>query len=219
MADAPRRLPIVLIPGILQAPSSWEAVGDALRAAGRRVLQPDLGGPAADGAWGPEAVAEEAERMLRREAPEGAHLVGASRGATVASWVAVNAPELARSLAVVASPPQASEAFRATFRRMRERLGERAEPRVRDALQYLATIPDDAFPTHALRRYPGRALVVEAEDDALYSPTSTLFWRAFLPYADFERVPGGHAFYEEPERARWLAERLLRHVEAAEEGS
>lgn len=215
MAGPDARAPIVLIPGILQAPSSWDAVARLLRAEGREVLQPDLGGPSRGGSWGPEAVAEDAQALLREAAPAGAHLVGASRGATVASWVAVEAPGLVRSLAVVASPPQATEAFRATFRRKAERLGPEGDARVRGALRYLATIPDDAFPTHALRRYEGRALVVEAEDDPLYSPTSTLFWRAFLPYADFERIPGGHTFYEEPEGARWLAARLFAHVSAA----
>lgn len=204
--------PILLIPGILQGASSWDAVAQELRAAGARVLQPELGGAALGGAWGPEAIAEEAEMLLRRDAPQGAHLVGASRGATAASWVAVNAPNLARSLAVVCSPPQASEAFRATFRRAHERLPADAPADRRAALHYLANIPEDAFPTHALRRYEGPALVIEAADDPLYGPTSTLFWRAFLPYAEFERVEGGHRFYESGDGARWLAARILAHL-------
>lgn len=210
--------PIVLVPGILQRASSWDAVGDALRAEGRRVLQPELGGAARSGEWGPEAIAAELEELLRREAPRGAHLVGASRGATAVSWVAVESPELARSLAVVCSPPQATEVFRATFRRALAGLGDDPSQERRAALRYLSTIPDEAFPTHALRRYEGRALVVEAADDPLYGPTSTLFWRAYLPYADFERIEGGHRFYEEPDGARWLAARLLAHVTAADSG-
>lgn len=210
-------VPFALLHGVLDRPEAWMPVARRLHDAGRRVL---LVHARAHGAspswrpgmdWSPEADARDVARLLRALAPEGAHLVGHSRGGTSASWIAVDQPDLARSLAVVASPPQASEVFRAHFRRLLDR---ESDPRRVDALRYLAAIPDDAFPEHALRRYRGPALVVEAEDDPLYSPTHTLFWRMFLPYAGFERVPGGHRFFaESDDAAAWLAGRLLRHAD------
>ena len=200
------RAPILLLHGVLDTPDAWENVADKLRDAGRDVVVPEA--PAE--ALTPQEVAHAARAWLP------AHVVGHSRGGTAAGWLAVE-DEHARevlSLAVVASPPQASEVFRAHFRGRLPRA--RNEPQ-RRALAYLAGISDDDFPQHALRRYRGRALVVEYEDDPLYSPTHTMFWRMFLPYAVFERVPGGHrAFAEEREAAAWLAGRILRHVEEAE---
>jgi len=201
------RAPILLLHGALDSPRVWERVAPLLRAAGFEVLLD----PTHDGTDPtPQGQAERAARLVP---PQGAHLVGHSRGGTAASWLAVERPETVRSLAVVASPPQPGEAFRAAFRK---RL-ERASPEERGTLEYLAALPDDDFPQHALRRWRGATLVVEYEDDPLYSPTHTMFWRMFLPYASFERVPGGHrAFAESDEAARWLAERLARHVEAAD---
>lgn len=211
-------VPVLLLHGVLSSCDAWRGVAARLAAAGRRVLLLDdrgHGGSSPDVRdWSPQAAARDALLLLRHAAPEGAHLVGHSRGATAASWIAVEEPTLARSLALVASPPQATEVFRATFRRQ---LAHAKDERARAALRYLSEIPDDDFPTYALRQYRGRALVVEAEDDPLYGPTSTLFWRAFLPYADFERVPGGHEFFREsPEKEAWLADRLLRHLAEAE---
>lgn len=197
------RAPILLLHGALDTPDVWSRVAPRLEAAGWRV--------ALDRSEALSPVDEAARLAKTLSAP--VHLVGHSRGGTAAGWLAAERPELARSLAVVASPPQASEAFRAAFRK---RL-ERAPAADHATLEYLARIPDDDFPQHALRRYRGRALVVEYEDDPLYSPTQTLFWRMFLPYADFERVPGGHrAFAESDEAAAWLASRILRHLEHAE---
>lgn len=197
-------IPIVLLHGILDGPRAWEGVARRLRDAGREVVLHD-----ARHLIEPHVVAEDARKLLP------AHVVGHSRGGTAAGWLAVEHPAGVRSLAVVASPPQASEAFRALFRRQLPTARAEDLP----ALRYLSDIPDDAFPEMQLRRFPGRALVVEYEDDPFYSPTHTLFWRAQLPYADFERVPGGHrAFAESDEAASWLARRILAHVEAAERG-
>lgn len=198
--------PILLLHGVLDAPDAWRSVAKRLEDAGRRVLLHDartLPPP-------PQATAEDARRHLP------AHVVGHSRGATAGAWLALDHPDEVRSLTVVASPPQASEAFRAHFR---HRIPHACDARERATLEYLATIPDEDFPAAALRRYRGRALVVEYEDDPLYGPTQTLFWRAFLPYAEFERIPGGHrAFAQSEEAAEWLAARVLAHVEAAERG-
>jgi pimeloyl-ACP methyl ester carboxylesterase len=208
--------PVVLLHGILDSADVWARVAARLRAHGQRVVLVDAPAHGRSTPWRPghpwaiEDEARDVASLLRALAPEGAHLVGHSRGATVASWVAAEAPELARTLAIVASPPQAGEAFRAHFR---QRIERAQDERSRDALRYLSTLSDDEFPQHALRRYESPALVVEAEDDPLYSPVGTMFWRMFLPYADFERVPGGHRFFaESDEQAEWLARRLLAHV-------
>ena len=213
--------PVALAHGVLDAPDAWRAVADALRAAGRRVLVPHARGHGASQPWAssmdwtPQRQAADLAVVLEAAAPEGAHVVGHSRGGTAAGWLAVERPDLVRSLAVVASPPQPGEAFRAAFRR---RLADARDEREREALRYLAAIPDDDFPQHALRRHADPALVVEAGDDPLYSPMHTMFWRMFLPYAAFERVEGGHRFFVSGEGAAWLARRLLAHVEDAERG-
>lgn len=212
-------VPVVLLHGALDSSRAWDDVAARLHAAGRDVWLVDdraHGGSEpwrAGHDWSPRAAADDLAALLREAAPGGAHLVGHSRGATAAAWLAMDAPELARSLSVVASPPQASEAFRAHFRRL---LAEAKEPREAEALRYLSAIPDEDFPAEALRRFRGPCLVVEPSDDPLYAPTSTLFWRAFLPYADFERPPGGHRFFARGEGAEWLARRLLAFLEAAD---
>ena len=200
------RAPILLLHGILDSTAVWDRVVRHLGGERELIREPDL--PQKD--HSPRAQAERAADLVP---PGGAHVVGHSRGGAAACWLAVERPELVRSLAVVASPPGSGEAFRAWFR---SRL-ERAKPEHREILASQAALTDDDFAQHALRRYQGRALVVEYEDDALYSPTHTLFWRMFLPYADFERVPGGHrAFGESDESARWLAERLRAHFGSSE---
>ncbi|GEM_PF-6569243 len=217
--ERPGRDPAILLAhGVLDDASLWAGVADRLAAAGRRVLLPHSRGHGASEPWragmdwSPRAEAADLTELLRRAAPEGAHLVGHSRGATALSWIAVEEPDFARSLALVASPPQASEAFRARFR---DRLARARDPREAEALRYLSSIPDDDFPAESLRRWRGRALVVEAGRDPLYGPTSTLFWRAFLPFAEFERLDdAGHDVPRE--RPGWLADRLLRFVAAAE---
>jgi pimeloyl-ACP methyl ester carboxylesterase len=199
---------VLLLHGILDTPALWDGVAPQLEAEGFRVLRPAARGHAGEWRpgldWSPHAAAEEAVALLRREAREGAHLVGHSRGGTAASWIAVDAPELVKSLSVVASPPQMTEAFRAHFRHLAPRARDAREA---EAFAYLASIPEDDFPAMALRRYRGRALVVEAARDPLYAPTQTLFWRAFLPFAEFERVEHGH---DVPREApAWLAARLI----------
>lgn len=196
------RAPILLLHGVLDGPDAWTHVAEHLRKAGRDVIVP----ASPPEALTPQEVADAAREWLP------AHVVGHSRGGTAASWLATDDEGAAQvlSLALVASPPQPSEAFRARFRDRLPRA--RSEPE-RRTLAYLAQIPDDDFPQHALRRYQGRALVVEYEDDPLYSPTHTMFWRMFLPYASFERVPGAHrAFAEDEDAAQWLAARILSHL-------
>ena len=191
-------------------PPTWDEVVRHLSGMDVRALDAD--GPP----WRPDEAAPALEARLRRELPDGAHLVGHSRGATLASWIAARAPELAASLAVVASPPEPSEAFRAHFRQ-RIRLAKDAH--AREALEAMAIIPDEAFPGIELRRYQKTALVVEVGNDTLYSPTHTLFWRMFLPYASFERVDADHRSILSGADARWLGERLARHFAEAERGA
>ncbi len=206
-------VPVVLLHGVLEDARAWDRVASRLHAAGRRVLIVESRGHGASEpwtpgmAWGPEEEAEDVTRVLEALAPDGAHLVGASRGATAASWIAVERPELVRSLTVVCSPPHASEPFRAYFR---QRIPRAQDAREEACLRYLAGIPEDSFPQNALRRFEGPTLVVEAGDDPLYSPTHTMFWRMFLPYATFDRREGGHRFHQTEEGAEWLAERLLK---------
>lgn len=200
------RAPILLLHGVLDSTAVWDRVASHLGEQHGLLREPAYDGP-------DPTPRGQAERALPLLPPGGAHVVGHSRGGAAACWLAVEHPELVLSLAVVASPPFPSEVFRAWSRR----LAQGARPEQREALLMQAALTDDDFAQHALRRYQGRALVVEYEDDELYSPTQTMFWRMFLPYADFERVPGRHrALAESEEAALWLARRLRAHLEAAE---
>lgn len=215
------RAPLVLLHGILDSHEAWRRVAERLEARGRVVLlHASRGHPGGEAwragmDWSPRAEAADVAALLRGQAPGGAHLVGHSRGGTAAAWVALEAADLVRSLTLVATPPQASEAFRAHFRAL---LAEAKDDRAREALRFLSAIPDEEFPAEAMRRAHVPALVVEASRDALYSPTATLFWRMFLPYADFERIDAGHRFFVEEAAADWLAERILAFVERVEAG-
>lgn len=205
--------PVVLLPGLLRPPSDWDDVTAQWGAASIAARAIAFDGPP----WRPDEAAPALEARLGREHPGGAHLVGHGRGATVATWIAVNAPALVTSLTIVASPPEAGEAFRAHFR---DRIARARDAGTREAFEAMATLPDDAFPGVALRRYQRPVLVVEAADDVLYSPTHTLFWRMFLPYASFERVEGADdASLLRGERARWLAQRIRAHLGEAERGA
>lgn len=199
----PRR--VILVPGILRRPDDWRLVESRISDEGYETIVPEDAGRD----WSPQALADALRPLLP------AHVIGHSRGGTAASWLAVDAPEKVLSLTVVCSPPQASEAFRAHFERA---LPDAQDAAARGAFTYLASIPEDDFPTLALRKYRGPALVVESGDDPLYSPTHTMFWRQYLPYASFERTEGGHAFFTKEPGASWLADRLLLHLAEAERG-
>jgi pimeloyl-ACP methyl ester carboxylesterase len=203
--------PVLLLPGLLRPPSDWNEVAAHLADLDVRAL--DVDGPP----WRPDEAEPAIEARLRRDHPDGAHLVGHSRGAALASWIAVRAPELVATLTIVGSPPQPSEVFRAYFR---DRIPHAKDAHQREALEAMAAMPDDAFPGLALRRYQKPALVVELADDPLYSPTHTLFWRMFLPYANFERVEDAdHVAILRGAHAKWLADRIRAHFLEAERGA
>lgn len=124
------------------------------------------------------------------------HVVGIGLGGAAAGWLALERPDLVASLTMVSAPPQGSEVLRAHLR-----------GRVPEAL-----LEEDAFPERSLRLYRGRALVVEAGEDPLYSPTSTLFWRMFLPYATFARADASALQLRNGAPLRWLCERLEAHL-------
>jgi len=214
----PRGAPIVLLPGMLDDRHAWDAVRDHLGTDRTSIVIEATGhGDAspwqAGHDWDATHEADRHAAWLRSVCPQGAHLVGASRGATLAGWLAIMAPELVHTVSFIASPPQASEAFRLHWADILARAGDSLSPRRRDALAYLAAIPEDDFPAYGLRALSMPILVVEAGADPLYSPTHTLFWRAFTPYAEFERRDeADHDFYQHDDGARWLADRLARFV-------
>jgi pimeloyl-ACP methyl ester carboxylesterase len=101
--------PIVLLPGTGYAGSTWPASLIEGLAADHLVITPDYRGtgrtPGTDGAYATRLFAADVSALLRRLDAGPAHVLGHSMGGRVAQWVALDAPELVRSLVLAASGP------------------------------------------------------------------------------------------------------------------
>jgi pimeloyl-ACP methyl ester carboxylesterase len=101
--------PVVLLPGTGYAGSTWPAsLVDGL-AADHTVVVPDYRGtgrtPGTDGPYSTRLFAGDVVALLRGLDVGPAHVLGHSMGGRVAQWVALDAPDLARSLVLAASGP------------------------------------------------------------------------------------------------------------------
>lgn len=221
---------VALLHGALASASAWPRARERLAARGFRALALDDRGHGRSQPFGTpgnpwsalamDTLREDAAAWLDAVAPGRVHLVGHSRGATVAAWLALDRPGKVASVALAASPPMASEAFRAFHRALLARAkrpegsrGELAEATWR----WLSEIDDGDFPAEAMTQIRAPALVLEAGDDPLYSPTHTMFWRAWMKHARVERLDsGGHNFpFDDGTGEAWFHARLLEHLEAA----
>ncbi len=220
---------VLLLHGALRDASVWARHADALASSGWRVLSLDDRGHGQSEPFGPQnawsglgvpTLAEDAGAFLDAVAP-GARVVvvGHSRGGTVGAWLAVERPDLVAGLVAVCTPAMASEAFRARWRATmasEPTRGSGDEALRARTLDYLARIPDDHFPAESMTRFRGRALVVEAGQDPLYSPVSTMFWRAWLRQAEVERFEGGHDFlFDGGAGEAWFGDRIARFLAGA----
>lgn len=101
--------PVVLLPGTGYAGSTWPASLVQGLAAEHTVITPDYRGtgrtPGTDGPYTTRLFAADVGALLRRLDVGPAHLLGHSMGGRVAQWVALDAPELVRSLVLAASGP------------------------------------------------------------------------------------------------------------------
>jgi pimeloyl-ACP methyl ester carboxylesterase len=95
---------ILFIHGLMLANESWEAQRDHF-AQGYRVITYDLRGQGRSehsrGGLDLDSLAEDAAELLRRLAPEGAHVVGFSMGSFIALRLGARHPGLVRSLTLI----------------------------------------------------------------------------------------------------------------------
>jgi pimeloyl-ACP methyl ester carboxylesterase len=104
-----RGSPIVLLPGTGYAGTTWPASMIDGLATDHTVITPDYRGtgrtPGTDGPYATRLFAADVSALLRRLGAGPAHVLGHSMGGRVAQWVALDAPELVRSLVLAASGP------------------------------------------------------------------------------------------------------------------
>lgn len=115
----PDGIPVLMLPGITGSKEDFSLVGPLLGDRGYRVMALDLAGQFASGQAGPDSKGEwsldlhcqDAQAALQSLRP--AHIVGYCYSGVVASRLAVENPELLRSLTLLSSPPAAGDSFRA----------------------------------------------------------------------------------------------------------
>jgi pimeloyl-ACP methyl ester carboxylesterase len=109
---------VLLAPGVSGSKEDFVLVAPVLAAAGYYVQSYDLAGQYESHAAGPPPGRRYDYALFRDdmvallEAGDRAHLLGYSFAATVAQQVAVERPELVRSLTLLAAPPQPGNGFR-----------------------------------------------------------------------------------------------------------
>ena len=101
--------PVILLPGTGYAGATWPpALVDGL-AADHAVITFDYRGtgrtPGTDGVYSTRLFAADVAALLRRRDVGPAHVLGHSMGGRVAQWLALDAPELVRSLVLAAAGP------------------------------------------------------------------------------------------------------------------
>jgi 3-oxoadipate enol-lactonase len=98
---------VLLLHGLGATCQSWQLQTPALLDAGYRVIVPDLRGfgnsAYPGGSNNPEIMARDMARLVNRLDLEKVHLVGISLGGTVALELAINNPELVKSLVITNS--------------------------------------------------------------------------------------------------------------------
>jgi pimeloyl-ACP methyl ester carboxylesterase len=104
-----RGAPVVLLPGTGYAGSTWPSSLIEGLAAEHTVITPDYRGtgrtPGTDGPYSTRLFAADVIALLRGLEVGPAHVLGHSMGGRVAQWVALDAPDLVRSLVLAASGP------------------------------------------------------------------------------------------------------------------
>jgi len=124
---------LVLLHGFTGSGANWAEHAARLRAAGLRVLCPDLPGhgnnlPAASNDYTIESAAAQLADLLEREDCAAVHLLGYSMGGRLALYFALHCPEKVRSLILEsASPGLATAEERAARQTSDEALADRIE--------------------------------------------------------------------------------------------
>lgn len=114
----PDGIPVLMIPGITGSKEDFSRVGPILGASGYRAWSIDLAGqyesypagPDASGKWSPAMHIADIEAILRHLGP--AHVVGYSFSAVLVQKIAVDNPELIRSMSLQSTPPTSGDGFR-----------------------------------------------------------------------------------------------------------
>jgi len=111
---------VLLAPGVSGSKEDFVLVAPVLAAAGYYVQSYDLAGQYQSAAAGPRAgtkydyalFRDDMVALLESGGPDPAHLLGYSFAGIVAQLVAVERPELVRSLTLLAAPPEPGNGFR-----------------------------------------------------------------------------------------------------------
>lgn len=110
--------PVLLLPGITGSKEDFALIGPPLGECGYRVLAVDLAGqfaswgagPDSSGRWSLDLHTDDAQAILEQIGP--AHLVGYSYSGIVAARLAVEHPDLLRSVTLLSAPPLPGDSFR-----------------------------------------------------------------------------------------------------------
>lgn len=222
---------VVLLHGGLESGEDWRRIASAL-AADRRVLVPDRRGhgrtPDVDGPYTYPAMADETVAFLQQVVNGPADLVGYSDGGIVALHVAIDHPELVRSVVAVSADFHYEGLLPVMLDRLRR--PDPDNPRLADLREtYGSTSPDGAkhwstfytkvsemgstgpsLDVDQLRSIERPVLVVVADDDVVdHHHTITLF--EALAHGQLAIVPGtSHLLpHEAPDQLLALVQRFL----------
>lgn len=112
-------VPVLMLPGITGSKEDFSLVGPPLGDLGYRVMAVDLAGqfaswgagPDQDGKWSLDLHTRDAKAALEFLGP--AHILGYCYSGIIAARIAVESPDLLRSVTFLSSPPAIGDSFRA----------------------------------------------------------------------------------------------------------
>lgn len=164
-----------------------------------------FGRSADTGAFAFEEMSADAATVIESIAGRPAHVIGYSAGGMVAASVAIHRPELVRSLTMISSAlraadwiirpqPPAQDAADAGYPALIVDRYAQLSPDGREHFPVLVRkvaelAATDVAPVDALASYPGRALIMTADDDIVTLESQIALYRS-LPVGELAVIPG-----------------------------